>query len=326
MEIHLVFENSPQPYDGKWPELFKKLEQEILAACGENVVGIEHIGSTSIAGLCAKPIIDILIEVAPGKLSALTTPLTGLGYISKDEYGIQGRSYFNRPRSQDYLGVHVHAFETGNSNLVRHIAFRDYLRAHPTIAQKYRDLKNQILQTADMTGAAYQNLKSSFIDTADAIEWYGKNSHLFKKVRKAVLYGLRKNQGRLEVLVFDQIKYPGVNPQVPSGTIEKGEDISTGAQRELFEESGIKAPADFQLLGSYVFYKDHLKQYQERFIFAFNGQHLPETWIHTVTGAGVDQNLEFKYYWKSVKTATTELQVHLGDGLSFFAKTIENLI
>lgn len=324
----MAFENSPVAYNGNWPELFKSIAAEILEVCGQAILSIEHIGSTSVAGLSAKPIIDILIEVKPQKLSLLTGPLIRLGYQSKGDYGIPGRSYFNRPRSQGSLGAHIHAFETGSSNITKHIAFRDYLRAHPAVAKEYNDLKARILSAFAINGSSYQESKAPFIDriNSEAIQWYGLHSDKFRNVRKAVIYGLRKKHDRLEVLVFDQIKYPEVNPQVPSGTIEKSEHVIAGAKRELFEESGITPSSDLKLLGSYVFYKDHLKQFQERFIFAFSGQDLPDTWIHTVTGGGVDQNLEFKYYWKSVSSAQKELQVNLGDGLEFFKDKLESIL
>lgn len=324
----MTFESKPVSYNGHWPELFRAEAEKIRTALPTTSIKIEHIGSTSIAGLSAKPILDFLIEVQSGALPSLQGPLVGLGYNSKGEFGIPGRSYFSRKGSSSQLGVHIHAFEKGHPALIKHIAFRDYLRAHPKVAQEYGSLKSQILSSPDVTRENYQERKQPFLEkvNTDALGWYSINSAVLKNVRKALLYGLRKSGPTVEILTFDQIKYPEVNPQIPSGTIEAGEDIYSGALRELHEESGIELKVRPTLLGSYTFYKDHLKQFQERFTFAFNGQGLPDTWIHKVTGSGVDQNLDFKYYWMPVEQAKNHLQVNLGDGLVFFNSEVKEFI
>ena len=323
----MSFDLKPIPYDGSWPELFKIEAGKIRDTLPNIPLEIEHIGSTSVAGLNAKPILDIIIELKSGDLSSLKTPLVQLGYDSKDEHGIPGRSYFSRKKSDAGIGIHVHAFKTGHPAITKHIAFRNFLRAHPKVAHEYGSLKDHLLSLPDLTRDNYQERKQPFLDkiNSQALSWYEQNAAAFRNVRKAVVYAIRK-KGTLEVLVFDQIKYPEVNPQVPSGTIEAGEDIFSGAQRELHEESGIElANNSLSLLGSYTLYKDHLKQFQERFVFFVNGQTLPESWIHKVTGSGVDQDLEFEYYWMPVEKAKTDLQVGLGDGLKFFSEKIATL-
>lgn len=323
----MSFELKPVSYNGRWPEFFKIESARIQNTFPNLALKIEHIGSTSIAGLIAKPILDILIEVPTDKLNHLQSPLLGLGYNSKGEFGIPGRSYFSRKNTSSELAVHIHAFEKDHPAILKHIAFRDYLRAHPHIAHEYGTLKEQILSLFDVTRENYQDRKQPFIETinAHAMDWYSRNSAVLRNVRKAVVYALRKNGKDTEILVFDHVKYPEVSPQVPTGTIEQGEDIFLGASRELHEESGIKLNTPPALLGSYVFYKDQLKQFQERFVFAFNGQKLRDTWIHTVTGDGVDKDLEFRFYWMPVQNARKLLQVNLGDGLEFFADEVESL-
>jgi len=323
----MSFELRPIPYDGAWPEIFRAEAQNIQSALSNLTFEIEHIGSTSIAGLNAKPILDILIELKSGDLSSLKAPLVQLGYDSKDEHGIPGRSYFSRKNSGPSIGVHIHAFKTGHPAIKKHIAFRDFLRAHPKVTKEYGRLKDHLLSLPDASRDNYQERKQPFIEeiNSQAITWYEENATVLRNVRKAVVYAVRNSKG-LEVLVFDQIKYPEASPQVPSGTIEINEDIFAGARRELHEESGIELSSDsLSLLGSYTMYKDHLKQFQERFVFLFDGRNLPDRWIHKVTGTGVDQNLEFEYYWMLVSEAKSRLQVNLGDGLEFFSEKITAL-
>lgn len=140
-----------------------------------------------------------------------------------------------------------------------------------------------------------------------------------KIVEKVVIYILRKRGDSEEVLVFDQIKYPHVNPQVPSGTVDAGEDLKQAAFRELFEESGLKLKSEFKCIGHYVFYKNFNRQFQERNFFVTHlSEELPEEWIHIVSGEGVDKNLEFKYYWMPIEEAQKKLTVNLGDGFIYY--------
>jgi len=122
-------------YDPEWPALFEAEAERIRAACGRVVVEIEHIGSTSVPGLAAKPIIDIMpgVEDIAGARARLEAGMRGLGYESLGEYGIPGRLYFRKgvPRSH-----HVHVFEVGKPEWRKHLLFRDYLRAH----EEARDL------------------------------------------------------------------------------------------------------------------------------------------------------------------------------------------
>lgn len=84
------------------------------------------------------------------------------------------------------------------------------------------------------------------------------------------------------------MKYPEVSPQVPSGTVEKNEDILFCAKRELFEASGLNLRREFQFLGVYEYYKNHANQLQERNHFLVFENTLGDGCTHIVTGAGVD--------------------------------------
>lgn len=144
-----------------------------------------------------------------------------------------------------------------------------------------------------------------------------------KRVKKAVIYVLRKQKSVLEVLVFDHIEFPDVNPQVPSGTVEQDELPVAAAKRELFEESGLKPAHEFNFLGSYDYFKSHLNQMQERHHFAVSGKGLLNEWTHSVSGSGNDKDLKFKFYWLPVETAKESLQTGLGEGLKLFVTKVE---
>lgn len=133
-----VVESSP-----KWSNEFNLEKLKLEESLGDLVLKIHHIGSTSVPGLAAKPIIDILIEVFSLKtLDSKNSIMNFLGYEERGEFGIIGRRYyvkggFNRSHQ-------IHAFKTKDENIIRHIAFRDYLKSHPKVMQEYAVLKSPI--------------------------------------------------------------------------------------------------------------------------------------------------------------------------------------
>ncbi len=165
------FEYFPEKYNSEWPGMFKIAAAKIKNAAV--TLAVDHIGSTAISGMLAKPIIDILVTVEPGFLDKMVKPMSLLGYQFKGENGISGRAYFTKPKNSQSAAIHVHAFETGFREVKRHLAFRDYLLAHPEIAKNYLDLKLRILSRPNITRDEYQNLKQEFLakTTTDAVEW-----------------------------------------------------------------------------------------------------------------------------------------------------------
>jgi len=137
------------------------------------VVEIHHIGSTAIPGLAAKPIIDILMEVTDlGELDQRTHGMESLGYRAKGENGIIGRRYFQK--GGDRRTHHLHAFQCGDENLVRHIAFRDYLLNHRDVVVEYEQLKKALVTVCGHDMSRYQDGKSDFVreHQALALRWY----------------------------------------------------------------------------------------------------------------------------------------------------------
>lgn len=132
------------PYSPDWENLFNREQALLKDLFGKSLVSIYHIGSTSVPGLVAKPIIDILIEVESLELiDFVTRDLERTGYEARGENGIARRRFFQKSNENGVRLYHVHAFEKGNPEINRHLVFRDYLRTHPEQAAKYADVKQQ---------------------------------------------------------------------------------------------------------------------------------------------------------------------------------------
>jgi len=159
-------------YNSEWREKF--ITEKLLLAeyLGDLLTGIHHIGSTSVPGLAAKPIIDIILEVNTlSELDKLTPTMELLGYVAKGEFGIPGRRYFTKG---GFNRTHqIHAFESEDPNVNRHIAFRDYLKSHPSVLQKYADLKKQLAKICNNDIDRYCGGKDKFIKHYElkAIAW-----------------------------------------------------------------------------------------------------------------------------------------------------------
>ncbi|MEI6187153.1 MAG: bifunctional GrpB family protein/GNAT family N-acetyltransferase [Alphaproteobacteria bacterium] len=127
-------------YNDDWPKMFEQEAASIKQALGNNCIEIHHVGSTSIPGLSAKPIIDI---IAVTKVPENTIePLKSLGFEYKGEYNIPMHFGFNKKEDTQ---VNLHVYEQGNPEIKLNILFRDYLRAHPEACQEYAELKNNLL-------------------------------------------------------------------------------------------------------------------------------------------------------------------------------------
>ncbi|MFD1864813.1 GrpB family protein [Planococcus chinensis] len=131
------------PFDPDWQRRFEEAAMEIAGIFGEECVEIHHIGSTSVEGLSAKPVIDLLPVVRSiGSVDAFNTKMADAGYVAKGENGLPGRRFFQKGGNE--RTHHVHVFEKGSPEIRRHLAFRDYLRTHPEKAQEYGALKEKL--------------------------------------------------------------------------------------------------------------------------------------------------------------------------------------
>jgi GrpB-like predicted nucleotidyltransferase (UPF0157 family) len=159
-------------YDPSWPAMFDEERARLVGAVGNWVLGIEHIGSTSVPGLGAKPVIDILIGV--GALADADEhciePICGLGYeyVPEFETVMPFRRYFRRSADEQNHSHHIHLVEKGSDFWQRHLLFRDYLRAHPDRAREYEQLKRRLApQFSDVND--YAQAKNEFIRATEEI-------------------------------------------------------------------------------------------------------------------------------------------------------------
>ena len=150
-------------YDPQWPELFEALRAGIATALGDLAAAIEHVGSTAVPGLAAKPVIDIDVLLSPsdGFADAIAR-LVPLGYAHRGNLGIAGREAFSQPPAQP--AHHLYVCAPDCSEYRRHIAFRDYLRAHPESARAYGDLKRSLASRFGEDRERYGAGKDEFVN------------------------------------------------------------------------------------------------------------------------------------------------------------------
>lgn len=136
---------------------------------------IYHIGSTSIPGMAAKPIIDMLMVVKDiQRIDEYNPIMSQMGYHPKGENGIEGRRFFYKGSDLVHTS-HLHVFQTGSAEIKRHLNFRDFLIAHPEEARQYALLKIQLSKQYPKDIDAYQEGKNGFIQAIDqeAAIWAG---------------------------------------------------------------------------------------------------------------------------------------------------------
>jgi GrpB-like predicted nucleotidyltransferase (UPF0157 family) len=149
-------------YDPSWLERFQFLHRRIAEALGSMAVAIEHVGSTAVPSLAAKPIIDIdVLLVTPTELPMTISCLAKLGYVHQGNLGIPDREAFLAP-VQD-VPHHLYVCPPGSKSFQEHLAFRDYLRSHPKEAEVYADLKRALALKFRDDRSAYVSGKSAFI-------------------------------------------------------------------------------------------------------------------------------------------------------------------
>jgi GrpB-like predicted nucleotidyltransferase (UPF0157 family) len=130
-------------YDPTWPALFAQIRDALWPVLADVALTIEHVGSTAVPGLAAKPIIDMSVVVpSERELPLAIARLATRGYQHLGNLGIEGREAFRRPPESPRHNLYV--CPQGSTGLRNHLAVRDYLRAHPDMARAYGDLKQQL--------------------------------------------------------------------------------------------------------------------------------------------------------------------------------------
>ncbi|TCI43188.1 GrpB family protein [Exiguobacterium sp. SH3S2] len=160
-------------YDTAWTEKFEDESSRLERLLDGELIVIHHIGSTSVPGLDAKPIIDIMPVVRQiERVDGLIGHMEALGYRSFGEHGIPRRRFF--AKGEDVRTVHVHVFEEGDEGVVRHLAFRDYLMAFPDVRAEYAALKQQLASQHPEDIESYIQGKQEWVSETERVAtlWY----------------------------------------------------------------------------------------------------------------------------------------------------------
>lgn len=132
------------PYDSNWKVEFKKIKAHLEETLENSILAIEHVGSTSVEGLSAKPIIDIdVIIEGYDKFEDVKSRLEKLGYYHEGDLGIKDREAFKYNEKYEFMTHHLYVCPRYSEELKRHITFRDYLRTHKEDREKYSEIKLQ---------------------------------------------------------------------------------------------------------------------------------------------------------------------------------------
>jgi GrpB-like predicted nucleotidyltransferase (UPF0157 family) len=149
-------------YDPSWPAMFEALREGISKVLGDRALAIEHVGSTAVSGLAAKPIIDLDVLVRVSDLPAAISALETIGYRHRGNLGIQGREAFHWPSGTKRH--HLYLCPENSVAFSNHLAFRDHLRANPQAASNYAQLKSELALRHRHDRLAYTEGKSAFIE------------------------------------------------------------------------------------------------------------------------------------------------------------------
>lgn len=152
--------------DPSWNEEFSKIKAMIFEHIGDLIIGIEHVGSTSVPGLGAKPIIDL--DVVIEDLTYLPTIIKRLnqaGFDHEGNLGIEGREAFKRRFDDGFMPYHLYVCPKDSKALCEHITFRDYLRSHPEDAKEYERIKQELAKSFPHDIDGYVKGKQTFIES-----------------------------------------------------------------------------------------------------------------------------------------------------------------
>lgn len=168
------------PYDPFWPQIFEKESAYLKESLGTSCLQVYHVGSTSIPGLMAKPIIDIIAAVKSKE--GIIPKLKEAGYISRGELNIPGRLYFKKSTPME---IHLHVYEEGHGEIDLNLTFRNYLRTHPEAIAEYEALKRELISKPE----SHEKKGKHFTGYT-----LGKNAFIKNVLQKAGFKGLTVHQ------------------------------------------------------------------------------------------------------------------------------------
>lgn len=159
-------------HDENWVRMFEEEARLLREILGDQIINFEHFGSTSVPGLKAKPVIDMMCIVKDiEKIDEFNEQMSSLGYDVAGEWGIPGRRLFRK--GGENRTHHIHVYESDNSEIERHLIFRNYLRAHPEEVERYAKLKEELSRCCDDT-SFYSKAKKPFVQEMEqlALLWF----------------------------------------------------------------------------------------------------------------------------------------------------------
>lgn len=154
------------PYDSNWNHEFEKLKAYLEKTLGDTIIGIEHVGSTSVKGLAAKPILDLdVIMESYDNFEEVKSRLEGLGYYYEGDLGIKNRQAFSYDESlkKEFMTHHLYVCPKYSEELNRHVIFRNYMRTHKEDIDAYSAVKLQAAKLYPTDIDSYCEYKSQCI-------------------------------------------------------------------------------------------------------------------------------------------------------------------
>jgi len=153
------------PYDEAWKKDFEEIKAELMAVLDGLVLSVEHVGSTSVPGLAAKPIIDIDVVIEDTDcFEKVKTALETIGYQHEGDMGIPGREAFKYDGKEHLRKHHLYVCAKDSDELKRHLSFRDYLRTHPDAVKEYGRIKEEGARLYPNDIDSYIEYKAPFIE------------------------------------------------------------------------------------------------------------------------------------------------------------------
>ncbi|UOQ95342.1 GrpB family protein [Halobacillus shinanisalinarum] len=160
-------------YQKQWSLEFKQEANVLNQIFNQEIVHIDHIGSTAVEGLKAKPVIDIMAVCKDiHSIDTYNEAMAEIGYVAKGENGLPGRRFFEKGGYQ--RTHHVHVYQKGDSEVARHLAFRDYLRTHPKEVTRYGGVKEDLARRFPYDIKSYIVKKNGIVKEIEhkALMWY----------------------------------------------------------------------------------------------------------------------------------------------------------
>lgn len=153
------------PYNKQWKDDFEKIKSEIVNAISDLIIGVEHVGSTSVEGMSAKPCIDIDVIIKDYSVfDTIVSKLEMIGYIYEGNLGIEDREAFKYLNKSHLLTHHLYVCPQESEELYRHISFRDFLRNNVDAVKKYSSVKETAARLFPNDIEKYMEYKSPCIE------------------------------------------------------------------------------------------------------------------------------------------------------------------